>query len=96
MKTLISAIVVVVAATVPLSTMAKSTIDKSKLTVASKNKYVLNAAVGDGATANTGSLTVKNATISKSKVTVATKNSLVLNAAIGKKATANTGSINIR
>ena len=96
MKTLISAIVVVVAVTVPLSAMAKSTIEKSKLTVASKNKYVLNAAVGDGAAANTGSLTVKNSTISKSNITVATKNRFVLNAAIGKNSTANTGSINIK
>lgn len=96
MKTFATAIVAVAAATMPFSAMAKTKIDKSKLTVSSKNDKVLNAAIGKGATANTGSLTIKNSNVSRSKITVSSKNSKVLNAAIGKGATANTGSINIR
>lgn len=95
MKTLISSIVFVVAATISFSSVAKTKIEKSKLIVSSKNSKVLNAAIGKNATANTGSMTIKNADIKKSKLIVSSKNSKVLNAAIGKNATANTGSMTI-
>ena len=99
MKNLITTMVVVVSAALPLSAMAEESstdISKSKLTVSSKNSKVLNAAIGKNATANTGSMTIKNSDIKKSKLTVSSKNKKVLNAAIGKNATANTGSMTIK
>ena len=73
-----------------------SKIEKSTLINASSNANVLNAAIGEGASANTGSIAIKGSEVTKSTVINASSNANVLNAAIGKNATANTGSIDIK
>ena len=72
-----------------------SKIEKSTLINASSNTNVLNAAIGDGASANTGSIAIKGSEV-KSTVINASSNTNVLNAAIGKNATANSSSIDIK
>ena len=97
MKTLISSVVLTVAASVSLSAMAEgSNIDKSVLINASKNEKVLNAAIGNKSKANVGSIAIEGSKVSKSVLINASKNEKILNAAIGNESEANVGSISIK
>ena len=73
-----------------------SKIEKSTLINASKTTNSLNAAIGENASANTGSISVKGSEVKKSTLINASSTTNSLNAAIGKGASANTGSIDIK
>jgi predicted aconitase with swiveling domain len=97
MKTFVSTVVLVVAATVSFSALAEgSRINKSVLINASKNEKVLNAAIGEKSKANVGSMAIEGSRVNKSVLINASKNEKVLNAAIGKKSEANVGSMSIK
>jgi carbonic anhydrase/acetyltransferase-like protein (isoleucine patch superfamily) len=70
-----------------------SKIEKSTLINASQTTNSLNAAIGENASANTGSIVVKGSKVEKSTLINASTTTNSLNAAIGKGASANTGSI---
>ena len=97
MKTLVSSVVLAVAASVSFSAMAEgSKIDKSVLINVSKNEKVLNAAIGNKSKANVGSIAIEGSKVSKSVLINASRNEKILNAAIGNESEANVGSISIK
>lgn len=73
-----------------------SKIEKSTIINASANTNALNAAIGENASANTGSVSIKGSEVKKSTVINASANTNTLNAAIGKGASANVGSVDIK
>jgi hypothetical protein len=73
-----------------------SKIEKSTLINAAQTTNSLNAAIGENASANTGSISIKGSEVKKSTVINASSTTNSLNAAIGKGASANTGSIDIK
>lgn len=96
MKILATALVLTLAVTTSFSAMAEgSKVDKSTIINASKNKKVINAAIGNKSKASVGSVTIEGSKVSKSTIINASKNDKVINAAIGNKSTADTGSIRI-
>jgi len=73
-----------------------SKIEKSTIINSSANTNAVNAAIGDGASANTGSVSIKGSEVSKSTIINSSANTNTVNAAIGDGASANTGSIDIK
>lgn len=73
-----------------------SKINESKLINSSVNTNVVNAAIGEKASANTGSISVHDSEVNKSTVINSSVNTNAVNAAIGKGANANTGSVDIK
>ncbi len=73
---------------------AGSDVQNSTIVNATKNTG-LNAAIGENATANQGSLNIKDSKVKNSTIVNASTNT-GLNAAIGKGAEANQGSVNIK
>jgi hypothetical protein len=92
--TAIAFVMMTVAASSALAEGSK--IEKSTLINASQTTNSLNAAIGENASANTGSISIKGSEVSKSTVINASSTTNSLNAAIGKGASANTGSIDIK
>jgi hypothetical protein len=98
MKTLHTAVAALTLLTVAAGTAwaEGSKIEKSTLINASQTTNSLNAAIGENASANTGSISIKGSKVEKSTVINASSTTNSLNAAIGKGASANTGSIDIK
>ncbi len=97
MKTITSAVVIALAATLSFSAMAEgSKVSKSTIINASKNKKVINAAIGNRSKASVGSVTIEGSKVSKSTIINASKNDKVINAAIGNRSEADTGSVRIQ
>lgn len=97
MKTLVTALVLTLAATTSFSAMAEgSKVTKSTIINASKNKKVINAAIGNNSKASVGSITIEGSEVSKSTIINASNNDKVINAAIGNGSIADTGSIRIQ
>jgi hypothetical protein len=97
MKTTYTAIAFVLMTLATGAALAEgSKIEKSTLINASQTTNSLNAAIGENASANTGSISIKGSEVKKSTVINASSTTNSLNAAIGKGASANTGSVDIK
>jgi hypothetical protein len=94
LRTVVAALTLTVAAGSAFAEGSK--IEKSTLINAAQTTNSLNAAIGENASANTGSISIKGSEVKKSTVINASSTTNSLNAAIGKGASANTGSVDIK